>query len=72
MSPAYAAGKLVGSPLLVHDGRGHHRFEPSDQVFYSERSGTRERLGLPQELWTFVLESRPEPGPLTTLLGVRF
>ena len=72
MSPAYAAGILAGSPLLVHDGQGHYRFEPSDRVFYSERSGTRERLGTPEDLWTFVLEAAPvSRGPLTTLLRVR-
>ncbi len=72
MSPAFAAGILVGSPLLVHDGGGHYRFEQSDHVFYSERSGTRERLGTPEELWTFVLEAAPVArGPLTTLLKVR-
>ena len=71
MSPAFAKGILAGSPLLVHDGR-HFRFEPSDRVLYSDRSATRERLGTPEDLWTFVLEAAPVArGPLVTLLNVR-
>lgn len=72
MSPAFTAGVLVGSPLLVHDGRGSYRFEPSDQVLYADKAGTRERLGTPPDLWTFILEAAPVArGPLTTLLKVR-
>ena len=72
MSPAFVTGILAGSPLLVHDGRGHLRFEPSDRVLYVDRSGTRERLRAPDDLWTFVLEAAPAArGPLTTLLNVR-
>ena len=71
-SPAFAAGVLAGAPLLVHDGHGSYRFESSDQVLYADKSGTRERLGDPSDLWTFVLEATPiARGPLTKLMGVR-
>ena len=69
ISPAYAAGILNGSPLLAHDARGQYRFEQSDHVFYAERSGTRERLGLPEGLWTFVSRHPRGPSYPTTLLG---
>lgn len=72
MSPAYSAGVLAGSPLLVHDGLGNYRFEPSDRVIYADKPGTRERLGTPPDQWTFILESAPVArGPLTTLLNAR-
>ena len=63
---------MNGAPLLVHDGTRGYRFDPSDTVLYVDRPSTRERLGAPQGLWTFVLEATPAArGPLTTLLGVR-
>lgn len=72
LSPAYARGTLRGSPLLVHDGDHSYRFDPSEDVLYVDRPSTRERLGAPDNLWTFILEARPGArGPLTTLLGVR-
>ena len=61
MSPAFVGGVLAGSPLLVHDGSGHYRFEPSDHVYYSERSGTRERLGTPGELGHSFSRQPPWP-----------
>jgi hypothetical protein len=71
-SPAFAAAILAGSPLLVHDGRANYRFEPAERVLYADRPGTRERLGNPEDLWTFVLEAaRVAKKPLTTLLNVR-
>jgi hypothetical protein len=72
LSPAYAAGILAGSLLLIHDGQGGYRFDQSDRVLYADKGSTRERLGRPQDLWTFILEATPAArGPLTTLLGVR-
>ena len=71
-SPAFGAAILAGSPLLVHDGRWHYRFDPSDHVLYADRPGTRERLGTPPDLWTFVLEAdRAARAPLISLLKVR-
>lgn len=71
-SQASVTSILAGAPLLVHDSRGHYKFEQSDQVFYVDRPGTRERLGTPENLWTFVLESTPAArGPLTNFLKVR-
>ena len=71
-SPAFATGALANAPLLVHDGRENYRFDPSDEVLYADRSGTRERLGAPQDLWTFILEAtQVARGPLTNLLRVR-
>ena len=61
-SPAFTAGILAGAPLLVHDGHGTYRFESSDRVLYADKSGTRERLGTPPDLWTFILEATPSPG----------
>jgi hypothetical protein len=63
---------LKGSPLLEDDGRGNYRFVPSEQALWAERNGTRERLGNPPDLWTFVLDASPGPRiPLTRLLDVR-
>jgi hypothetical protein len=70
--PGYPDNVLRGAPLLVQNGGGEYRFEPSDRVLWAERSGTQDRLGRPPELWTFVLGA--ETGartPLTRLLGVR-
>ena len=57
----FPPGVLAGSPLLEDDGRGHHRFIPSNKALWAERNGTRERLGNPPELWTFVLDASPGP-----------
>ena len=59
LSPGYAAGVLSGAPLLVHDAMRGYRFDPSDTVLYVDRASTRERLGAPEALWTFVLEAAP-------------
>lgn len=52
---------LAGSPLLEDDGRGNYRFTRSNEALWAERNGTRERLGDPSELWTFVLDASPGP-----------
>lgn len=70
--PRFPDGVLAGSPLLEADGRGNFRFSPSDSVLWSERNGTRGRLGNPADLWTFVLDaSLIAKLPLTRILGVR-
>lgn len=71
-SPAYGSGVLTGTPLLTHDARGRYRFEASDAVLYADRSNARERLGDPEDLWTFILEAVPAArAPLTRLFNVR-
>lgn len=63
---------LRDEPLLTHDGNGGFRFKPSTTVYHIERPGTRERLGSPPDLWSFVLEgARGARGPLTALFGVQ-
>jgi hypothetical protein len=58
--------------LLVHDGRGHHRFTVAEEVLYASRGGLREIHGIDGELWTFVLEGRPAvSAPLQRLFGAR-
>jgi hypothetical protein len=70
LSPGYAAGVLSGAPLLVHDAMRGHRFDPSGTVLYVDRASTRERLGAPEGLWTFVLEATPAArGPQTRRLS---
>lgn len=71
-SPAYASGVLTGAPLLTHDAHGGYRFEASDAVLYVDRPNTRERLGDPEDLWTFVLEAVPAArAPLMRLFNTR-
>jgi hypothetical protein len=63
---------LSGVPLLEDNGHGAYRFASSTNTLWVERNGTRERLGNPQDLWTFVLESSPGLRlPLTRLFHVR-
>ncbi len=68
----FPAGMLSGAPLLEDDGHGAYRFVPSSEMLWAERNGTRERLGNPSDLWTFVLDASPGPRvPLTRLFDVR-
>jgi hypothetical protein len=63
---------LRHSRLLVHDGRGHYRFDVAEHVLYASRGGLREIHGIDGELWTFVLEGRPAvSAPLQRLFGAR-
>jgi hypothetical protein len=63
---------LSGTPLLQEDGHGSYRFAASGETLWAERNGTRERLGNPPGLWTFVLDASPGPRvPLTRLFDVR-
>lgn len=63
---------LRRSRLLVHDGRGHFRFDEAHEVLYAPRGGLREIHGIDGELWTFVLEGRPAvSAPLQRLFGAR-
>ena len=58
--------------MLVHDGRGNHRFDEAHEVLYAARGGLREIHGIDGELWTFVLEGRPAvSAPLQRLFGAR-
>jgi hypothetical protein len=62
---------LGTSPILVHDGHGHHRFVEARTALYLSRSGTRERLAAQVPIWTIVNEvsiSRRKP---LQLLGIR-
>lgn len=69
-SPEWPRDVLAEEPLLTHDGHGQYRFGSAKSVFHVDRPGTRERLGSPHGLWSFVLEgARGARGPLTTLLG---
>lgn len=64
--------ELAETPLLVTDGAGHYRFDPAQQVLYTDRPGMRERLGNPEGLWLFVLEATPAArAPLLRLFGSR-
>lgn len=68
----FPAGVLSGAPLLQEDGHGNYRFAASADTLWAERNGTRERLGNPPDLWTFVLDASPGPRvPLTRLFDVR-
>ena len=68
----YTPGCLADEPLLETNGHGDVRFTPARHVLWAERNGTRERLGNPPELWTFVHEASTNAGlPLTLLFGVR-
>ena len=68
----FPPGVLSGAPLLQEDGHGSYRFAASADTLWAERNGTRERLGNPSDLWTFVLDASPGPRvPLTRLFDVR-
>lgn len=68
----FPSGILAGARLLEDDGHGAYRFVPSTDTLWADRNGTRERLGNPADLWTFVLDASPGPRvPLTRLFGVR-
>lgn len=68
----FPPGSLSSTPLLEDNGRGAHRFTASSDTLWAERNGTRERLGNPTDLWTFVLETSPGLRlPLTRLFNVR-
>ncbi|MCB1001748.1 MAG: DUF3883 domain-containing protein [Acidimicrobiales bacterium] len=70
--PPAELSALKQSRLLVHDGRGHHRFDIAETVLYAPRGGIRELQGIDDELWTFVLEGRPAASaPLQRLFGAR-
>jgi Domain of unknown function (DUF3883) len=67
---SFPPGVLRNAPLLEGDGRDAYRFARADQVLWAERSGTRERLGNPTDLWTFVLDAGAGARvPLTRLFG---
>ena len=51
-----AQSVLSEAPLLEHDGRGNNRFTSASDVVFAARRDTRDRLGNPGPLWTFVLE----------------
>ena len=71
-SDRYEPGVLSDAPLLVSNGHGKVHFRPASEVLWAERNGTRERLGNPPDLWTFVYEASTSARlPLTKLLGVR-
>jgi hypothetical protein len=68
----YATGSLADQALLETNGHNEVRFTPARHVLWAERNGTRERLGNPPELWTFVHEASTNARvPLTRLFGVR-
>lgn len=67
-----AAQMLGAAPLLAHDGDGTYRFIPAREVIHAGRRDTRARAGLPERLWTFVLEGHPAAlAPLRVYFGCR-
>lgn len=71
-SERYEPGVLSDTPLLESSGHGAVRFSRAGDVLWAERNGTRERLGNPAELWTFVHEASTSARvPLIRLFGVR-
>jgi hypothetical protein len=50
---------LADAPLLVTDGAGNYRFLEAQKVFYADYRDTRERIGLDQMIWTFVIDALP-------------
>jgi hypothetical protein len=63
---------LDHSPLLATDGKGNYQFIDSSNVFYAERSDTKDRIVAQQVIWTFILEALPVARPvLVNLFHVR-
>ena len=68
----FPSAALSDVMLLADNGHGSFRFLPSMDMLWAERNGTRERLGNPPDLWTFVLEAGPGlRSALTRLFGMR-
>lgn len=67
-----SAAALTDAPLLGSDGASTFRFLTAEQLFYSDRRDTRDRVRTEEPIWTFVLEALPAAKTtLSQVFGVR-